>query len=218
MAPLDFVLSKDRISHVEAVETEGSLDWRSVTRSMANGDSKSLAVFYESQFEVMLAEARRCSGLDESSCLDLVQESMIKAIRCIKPMDNEKAVSAWSRAVVKSVTWDWFRSQKRMISIDRSAAPEQPDPRNLDQKPKTASEGFLEVEKEARLIWLEDELQSLPHELQTMISLRYRLGWSLKKIGQRFGIRTGAVDGRIRRAIDRLRKKAMVEFIEDSIE
>ena len=64
------------------------------------------------------------------------------------------------------------------------------------------------------LQWIEEQLQQLPSDLQSMISFRYRWGWSLKRIAERFGLKTGSVDGRIRRAIEKLNEKAHREFDE----
>lgn len=47
-----------------------------------------------------------------------------------------------------------------------------------------------------------------------MIALRYRLGWSLKRIANQFGLKTGAVDGKIRRAIIKIKEQARTEEFE----
>ena len=169
-----------------------------------SGDSESFAEFYRAMFPVMLREAKRSSGRDEPTCLDLVQESMLKAIKSIKPIANQHQVEAWSRAVVKSVTWDWLRRQSKtpMRSFEDTA----PVRNDRDQDELTPGEIA------ARLVWLEEELQSLPTDLRSMIALRYRLGWTLNAIGAQFGLRAGAVDGRIRRAVERLKSKASREY------
>ncbi|MEL7496184.1 MAG: RNA polymerase sigma factor [Planctomycetota bacterium] len=183
-----------------------------MTRAMMQGDAEALTQFYKAQFEMMLREAKRCCGRDESTCLDLVQEAMLKAIKCIKPLDSQAGVNAWSRAVVKSVTWDWLRKQQRRANkttvISQEQLHDQPDrqPISIQSDPLDAA---------ARLVWLEHELATLPPQLQSMISLRFRLGWSLQKIGAKFGLKTGAVDGRIRRAVERLKQKASQEYHDD---
>ena len=191
------------------------IDWQTITTQMAGGHTPALSVFYEAFFDVMLQEARRCSGRDEQTCLDLVQDAMLKAIKCIKPLPSESAVAAWSRAVVKTVTWDWFRKENRRALLRNSNATGGDGRIFAAANGETAapeSENHELVEQQARIIWLESQLQLMPIELQNMISLRYRLGWSLKQIGQKFGLKTGAVDGRIRRAVDRLKQKANDEF------
>ncbi|MFK7765844.1 MAG: RNA polymerase sigma factor [Mariniblastus sp.] len=165
---------------------------------MASGDRNALATFYNFNFDVMLKEVRRCLGRDEQTCLDLVQDAMLKAIKSIKPISSEGQIIAWSRTVAKSVTYDWLRKRSRLKTTELSEAGPIGDESH--------------IEDSARLVWIESELKSLPPPLQKMIELRYRLGWSLNRIGAKFGLKTGAVDGRIRRAVERLRLKACEEF------
>jgi len=69
-----------------------------------------------------------------------------------------------------------------------------------------------EIDALARLAWVEEQLKELPDELGSMIGLKYRMGWTLREIGEKFGLKTGAVDGKIRRAMDDLKQKAVREF------
>lgn len=176
--------------------------WSDITRSMADGDSRALATFYEFAFDIMYHEAVRISGRCEQTCLDIVQEAMLKAIRSMKTLESPAAVSAWSRAVAKSAAYDWLRKETRNRKLETGVPL-----RNSDDD----QDRLLDA---ARLLWIEEQLRGLPDGLQSLISLRYRMGWSLKKIGQSVGLKSGAVDGRIQRAIETLRKKVEDEFDE----
>jgi RNA polymerase sigma-70 factor (ECF subfamily) len=182
--------------------------WPSTTRLMAAGDATALARFYEFTFDIMYREAARVSGRDEHCCLDIVHDAMLKAVRCIKQLDNAASVTSWSRAVAKSVTYDWLRKESRKQKLENVR------PARMDQ---TSGHGVDIGEfsmDQARILWIEQELKELPDELQGLIALRYRWGWSLQEIGQSIGLKTGAVDGRLRRAIKKLRRKAEIEFDE----
>jgi DNA-directed RNA polymerase specialized sigma24 family protein len=48
--------------------------------------------------------------------------------------------------------------------------------------------------------------------LQQLIHWRYRLGWTLQRIAETVGLKPGAIDGRLRRALERLRLRAEEEF------
>ncbi len=179
-----------------------AVQWSDITRSMANGDSHALAKYYEFTFDIMYHEVVRVSGRCEQTCLDIVQDAMLKAIRSMKTLESPAAVSTWSRAVAKSTAYDWLRKETRNRKLETGLPLRFPD----DDQGR-----LLDA---ARLLWIEEELRGLPDGLQSLIALRYRLGWSLKKIGQSVGLKSGAVDGRIHRAIETLRKKAGVEFDE----
>lgn len=191
-----------------------SLDWQTITVRMKAGDTAAFADYYEAMFPIMYREAQRFSGRDESTCLDLVQDAMLKAIRCIKPIRNRKQVEAWSRAVIKSVTWDWLRKQSRYQQ--QQLRPDLRSSRAADADARPLPDDFDSFEITARMAWIESELQTLPTDLRSMIALRYRLGWTLSAIGARFGMKAGAVDGRIRRTIERLKQKASSEYDHES--
>ena len=65
---------------------------------------------------------------------------------------------------------------------------------------------------QARIEWIEQQLRKLAPDLRRMVLLRYRLGWSLQEVATKFGLKTGAVDGRIRRAVEELRQQAEWEL------
>ena len=202
-------MSSDQESHADP---SAAVCWSTTTRSIAAGDTTALAIFYEFAFDIMYREAARISGRDEPTCLDIVHDAMLKAMRCMKRLDDAPSVASWSRAVAKSVTYDWLRNEARKQRLEqrRPAA----DPVE-DSNASNETEQLKEFElRDVRLHWLEQELQQLPDELRGLISLRYRLGWSLQKIGQRVGLKTGAVDGRLRRAIEKLKQKAESQFDE----
>ena len=189
----------------ETIANRPEFCWADITVKIANGDTDAFAVYYERFFDLMFVEAKRITNRDESTCLDIVQDSMLKVIRTIKKIDDEKRLAGWSRAVVKSSAYDWLRQNQRdqkhlakisAVNSDRNGA--------IDDK----------LTHQARLLWIEQQLLNQPAEIQQLFSLRYRLGWTLKKIANSFGVKTGAVDGKLNRAIEKLKSKAELEGIE----
>ena len=59
-----------------------------------------------------------------------------------------------------------------------------------------------------RIAWLRTELAALPAEQVRLLSLRFRFGWTLDRIGKALGLKPGAVDGRLARSIADLQAKA----------
>ena len=168
---------------------------RTLTHAIATGDTEAFGRFYEQWFDVALAQARRCSGRDEQFCLDVVQQAMMRVIRSIKPMQSEADVSRWLRAVVQSCCYDLLRSELRRA--------------RREQVHRTVqSANAPEPDIDDRLEWLRMELANLDPEVARMLSLRFRLGWTLQRIGAACGLKPGAVDGRITRALASLRAKA----------
>ncbi|MFG0330496.1 MAG: RNA polymerase sigma factor [Phycisphaerales bacterium] len=171
---------------------------KSITTAIASGDSEALAAFYETWFDWMLHESRRATGRDESFALDVVQESMMRVIRSIRPIESEAALRAWLRAVIRSAAVDLIRTERRRSQRDRARP--------------TESDESDEVRVDERLAWLRDELSRVDHSTARLLNWRFRAGWTLARIGAALGLETGAVDGRIARAVAALRNEAKEEF------
>ena len=170
----------------------------SLTRSLKAGDASAIEVFYREYFEEMYRQAQRVSGADEQTCLDVVQDSMLKMLRCIRVMDSHQHLIAWTRKLVMTVSIDYLRSRQRHLRfISRVASTE------------TSGESLEELERvQARLLWLEESLDRLDPDSRRLLTMRYHWRWTLQRIAQSLGLKIGTVDGRIRRLVDQLRTQA----------
>ena len=192
-------------SHAQSISDERGL-WADLTRAIArHGDEAAFTKYYQTFFYTMFVTVKRTTGRDEATCLDIVQDAMVKAIGKMKPMASHDQTAAWTVVVAKTTAYDFLRKENRRqqrtnthghLSADQNSSP------NHDN----------EINSEARLAWIEEQLLHLPDDLKSMIDLKYRMGWTLKQIARKFGLKTGAVDGRIRRAVEGLRTQAATEF------
>ena len=176
--------------HSTAVQTEA----KALTTAVAAGDTDAFAVFYRDWFNVMYQQAQQVSQRDESFCLDIVQDAMMRVIKSIKPMDSADDLRRWIHVVVKTCAYDRFREQARHIARERKFEPAQ-------------SSNDLEIISEC-LQWLERELRSMDRSDADLLLMRHRFGWTLKRIGQSLGLKPGAVDGTIQRLVRKLRRRA----------
>jgi RNA polymerase sigma-70 factor (ECF subfamily) len=172
-----------------------------LTAAIASGDTEAFTRFYRGRFDQMYAEARQATGRDEAFCLDVVQDAMIRVIRSLRPMDGEASFRAWLRAVVHCCAYDRLRADRRRARRERAAAEaraaEAPDDDLAD-----------------KLAWLRRELASLDGQQARLLVMRYRLGWTLQRIGGVLGLKPGAVDGRLNRAVKTLRRRGEEQFHE----
>lgn len=190
---------RDGLSRVDEVDST-----RSLCASIASGNPGAFSRFYRAWFDWCATEARRTTGRDESFCLDVVQDSMMRAVRSIPALGNEGELRAWLRAVVRSCAYDRLRGERRRTAREERAVASAP----------LGSIESSDRELDGRLIWLEHELRALPRDLAHLVHLRYRLGWTLARIGRTTGLSAGAVDGRVGRTIDTLQRRAKEEFHE----
>ena len=171
-----------------------------LTAAIASGDTEAFARFYRGRFDHMYAEARRATGRDESFCLDVVQDAMIRVIRSLRPMDSETGLRSWLRAVVQCCAYDRLRAEARRVRRERKA---------IEARPAEAS---ADIDIAEKMAWLRRELAALDDQQAQLLVMRYRLGWTLQRIGEAVGLKPGAVDGRLNRAVSALRRRAEEQF------
>ena len=173
---------------------------KDLTSAIASGSTAAFTRFFDEWFDSMYAEAARATGRDESFCLDVVQDAMMRVVRSMKPMSTTDDLRRWLRVVVKSCAYDRLRGETRrrareLRSVGVSAPAVEPHP-----------------DLGARLEWLHRELQSLDKGGLDLLLMRHRFGWTLQQIGRRLKLTPGAVDGRLRRLVATLRRKSGEEF------
>jgi RNA polymerase sigma factor (sigma-70 family) len=169
----------------------------SLTAGLAAGDSRAVEVFYRRYFDQLYAQARRASGRDEAFCLDVVQESVLRVLRSVRPASSEAQLGAWLRLVVQTTAYDLLRSetrrQRRELLAVGLGGYEQRRPEPTDAE---------------RLQWLRSQIAALDPEIARIIEMRFTDRWTLARIAQRLGLSVGTVDGRLRRALRQLRARA----------
>jgi RNA polymerase sigma factor (sigma-70 family) len=178
-----------------------------MTSAMAAGDGGAVESFYRRYFDRLYAEARRATRRDESFCLDVVQESVLRIVRTVRGARSEIQLVAWLRLVVRTTAYDLLRSERRRQRREALAAIGPAD--EAPDDPAAAGD-------EEQLAWLRRQLDRLDPEIARMIDLRYRRRWTLERIARQCGLSIGTVDGRLRRALRRLRESAPEELLHDA--
>lgn len=168
-----------------------------LTAAMAAGDARAVERFYRRYFDLMYCHAHKVTGRDESFCLDVVQNAVLRVMRTVRKANSEAQLASWLRLVVQTAAYDLLKSESRrrkresFVSVAADAA------NATDDEPV-----------EDRLIWLRNEISSLDPQIVRMIELRYQNRWKLARIAEAMGLSIGTVDGRLRRALRGLRLRA----------
>lgn len=176
-------------------------DVRSLTSGLRKGDADALREFYDVWFDRMFGMAARWLGrADEQGCLDVVQDAMLRVVRGARELPDEASLHAWVGSVVRSVVRDRLRSEVRRIRRERASAV------------TNSMKGPVQVEHgDERRSWICGRLSELRQEELGLLTMRFRFGWTLERIGSTLGLSPGAVDGRISRVISGLRRRALEE-------
>jgi RNA polymerase sigma factor (sigma-70 family) len=174
-----------------------------LTTAMAAGDERAIEAFYRRYFNWLYQKARRATGRDEAFCLDVVQESLLRILRCVRPIADEGPFRAWLRLAVQTTAYDIMKSESRRAR--REAVVMAACGGEVSQAPWQPAE---------RLQWLHNQIAALDSETARLFDLRFQKSWTLARIARWFGLSVGAIDGRLRRAIGRLRELAKEDFDE----
>src|SRR5438309_1787051 len=93
--------------------SEAAAEIYEVTSGMARGDEAAYRQFYEVYcdrlFRYLLVMARG----NEEFCRDILQNTMIKIVRYMKPFDREEVFWSWMTQVARSCFIDGLRKQLR---------------------------------------------------------------------------------------------------------
>ncbi len=178
-----------------------------LTSAMAAGNEAAVEAFYRRYFDWLYARARHITRRDESFCLDVVQDSVLRIVRTIRRVDDEPQLLGWMQLVVRTTALDHLRSERRrqvreatLVAIRGEGCSDVSGPSEDDE------------DANVRLEWLSKSISGFDAQLVRMIELRYTRRWTLSRIAESLGLTIGTVDGRLRRAIHDLRLRAAEAF------
>lgn len=162
---------------------------------IASGDPEAFAAFYEAWFDWTVGLAASATKRDESFCLDVVQEVMIKVIKRTPRIESEPELKAWLRRSVLTTSYDIIKSESRRAKRHET----------LGVSIIAASIEPIDTD---RLAWLREQIADLDPTSAFLIEARHRFGWTLQRIADSLGLKTGAVDRKLRTITSDLRKRA----------
>jgi RNA polymerase sigma factor (sigma-70 family) len=173
---------------------------KKLTGAMAAGDARAVEEFYRRYFDWLYTRARLATRRDESFCLDVVQDSVLRIVRTVRRVESEGQFRAWLRLVVQTVACDRLRSDSRRMQRELVVAAIRCNELQFDETPDASQEQ-----------WLKEQIARLDPQIVRMIEMRFEQSWTLGKIADFFGVSIGTIDGRLRRALRQLRDRAIEE-------
>jgi len=165
-------------------------------------------------FEGLVRKYNRMAGAiafgivgDFSTAEDIVQESFLKAFKCLGNLRSPEKFKVWFAGIVRSRAIDWIRRKKTLPTIPFSQVfpegeTEAPDQPELLDPP--VEEIFTRKELREKLL---ETIRSLPEEDRIVITLKHMEGFSYREIAELTGTTVGAVESRLFRARRELRRR-----------
>jgi len=204
---LKTALKKERREGQERSHSEGTGWALPLSSAIAKGDPEAFGRFYELWFDRAYSMARSLTRRDESFCLDVVQDTMLRVVKSLRVMPNEEALARWMAKVIHTTALDHLRRETRRRRREQRASAERFSEQDGPRPP-----GALGVDEQIQ--WLQSRIQELSVEERSLLKNRFGDGKSLEETGATVGISGDAAHGRIRRILERLRAAAREMFHE----
>lgn len=176
-------------------------DEQAVVRAMLAGDERAFTAFFEHFFPRVFRFALPRLGRDEATAQDVVQTTLIKAMRKLGDWRGESSLFTWLCQICRREIADHVRSRRRHTSnvllIEDSeevrAALESVEAPPGDDPLRRADSAELK-----RLV--HSVLDRLPNRYGDALEWKYIEGHSVEEIGERLGIGATAAQSLLARA------------------
>jgi RNA polymerase sigma-70 factor, ECF subfamily len=152
-----------------------------------------------------------------SSADDVVQEALLKAYRDLGKLRDRDKFKVWLAGIVRSQAIDWLRRRKVLPTLpfsqafpdgqdtERSSADRGVEPsEELELHSPGVEEQYAQKELREKVL---EAIRNLPEDDRVMVTLKHMEGLSYKEIAELVGTTVSAVESRLFRARQELRKK-----------
>lgn len=168
---------------------------------MLKGDERAFTAFFDSYFPRVYRFALPRLGGDADAAAEVVQATLVKAMRKLADFRNEASLFTWVCQICRHEVVDWLRAQRRhsdkvvlmedspelRAAVDAIAAPDTEEPANRYSAAETR-----------RLV--RSVLDRLPPRYGDALEMKYVEGLSVEEIGVELGIGTTATQSLLARA------------------
>jgi len=152
-------------------------------------DSFDVQKFIDAHGDRLLRSAYLLCG-DETEAQDLVQETLIQAIRSWRGFRGESAIYTWIHGILLNLCRRYHRKQKRLVYNEE-----------LVLKETFQSDHAQEMDQDFCAARLTKALQELSQEHREVLILRYFESMKIEAIAQQTGVSSGTVKSRLHYAV-----------------
>ncbi len=172
------------------------IDWLQLTTRITAGDEAAFACLYEHFFDRLFRYVLVMTKGDEELSRDLMQQTMLKVVRYLKPFPDETILWSWLTQSAKTSFIDVLRRRQRgpeLVALESVNPVSQPRDDSADET--------LMLEAA-----LERALKGLDTDEQELIQSVYFDELSHKQIAESTGCTPKAVESKLARVRQKLRK------------
>lgn len=167
---------------------------RGLRSAVLAGDEKAWAVLYAEAFDGLRAYVRwRCAGLGDLAD-DVVQETWLVAVRCVRAFDPARgSFAGWLRGIAANVLRNHLRRHERPNGT-------------LSPESATAATAESDLERREEAERLARALAELPGHYEALLQAKYLDGLGVAEIAAAQGTTAKAVESLLTRARQALRE------------
>lgn len=176
---------------------------RQLARRVLRKDADAFGEFFDSLFPRLyrFCRSRLGGAAAEADIEDIVQETMLKAVRGLDGYRGEASLFTWACQICRHEIAAWRRRE------DRTPGARSGDPREDLVRPE-AAQGAGDDDSEGPLVGelVQVAMDRLPVEYATALEGKYLFGWSVSELARHLGrtrIATQSLLARARRAFAR---------------
>lgn len=145
---------------------------------------------------------------DPATAEDLFQQTWLRVVEKIRRYDASRSFEAWLFSVAHNLTIDHLR-KRRLDSLDEPQQTGESAAARLPAGGQDALTSLLEKEKISIVL---DKLALLPAAYREVLTLRFEEEMKLEEIAEVTGVPLGTVKSRLRRGLEGLRSRLVVEL------
>jgi RNA polymerase sigma-70 factor (ECF subfamily) len=172
---------------------------------MSAGEQRAFDEFYRSNVPRLGAFIARRSGLDPASVEDIVQNTLIKAMRSLGSYRGEASLLTWLTQICRHELADATRKAARRPAHVSLEEPDQLLRLSLQLRLPPDQEPAAEVETELHRAAVIRTLNALPERYAVALEAKYGDGMSVDEIAAALGVTTIAAQSLLARAREAFR-------------
>jgi len=177
------LIGEQRIWRMVLEETD-----RELVEACQRGERDGFRALFERHKDRVYSIALRYSG-DESTAMDIAQETFLKLFSCIRSFRGESTFESWLYRLVVNSCLDRKRKERRLMPLVDELL-------DVLQAPGDMTETAVRAELSRRV---RSVVARLPPEQRIVIVLRYTQGLSYDEIAEILGCSSGTVASRLNR-------------------
>jgi RNA polymerase sigma-70 factor (ECF subfamily) len=180
---------------------------RALVTRMRAGEQRAFDEFFHSYVPRLVAFTTRRSGLDSASVEDIVQNTLVKAMRSLSSFRGEAALFTWLTQICRHELADVTRKAARQPGLVSLDEPEQLLRLQFQLRLAPSQEPESEVEAQLTRAAVIKALNALPERYSQALEAKYGDGLSVEEIAALMGVTTIAAQSLLARAREAFREQ-----------